>query len=96
MGNGGGKSRDLKLFTYASIVSATRNFSSNNKLGEGGFGPVYKVNGSEFSNILATQHILIFNGVFPLYTSYFFAGKNSRWPKYSSESSFTTIRTRNR
>ncbi|KAL1532237.1 G-type lectin S-receptor-like serine/threonine-protein kinase [Salvia divinorum] len=32
----------LKLFTYASIVSATNNFSSTNKLGEGGFGPVYK------------------------------------------------------
>ncbi|KAL8536460.1 hypothetical protein ACS0TY_011898 [Phlomoides rotata] len=42
MGNGGGNSHDLKLFTYASIVSATRNFSSNNKLGQGGFGPIYK------------------------------------------------------
>ncbi|KAG6383086.1 hypothetical protein SASPL_157171 [Salvia splendens] len=32
----------LKLFTYSSVISATDNFSSNNKLGEGGFGPVYK------------------------------------------------------
>lgn len=34
---------DLKLFSFDSIVAATNNFSSENKLGEGGFGPVYKV-----------------------------------------------------
>ncbi|KAL5976169.1 hypothetical protein ACLOJK_020499 [Asimina triloba] len=33
---------ELPLFTYRSIVSATDNFSTANKLGEGGFGPVYK------------------------------------------------------
>ncbi|XP_034691903.1 G-type lectin S-receptor-like serine/threonine-protein kinase CES101 isoform X1 [Vitis riparia] len=33
---------DLKLFSFDSIVAATNNFSSENKLGEGGFGPVYK------------------------------------------------------
>ncbi|WOG85380.1 hypothetical protein DCAR_0104568 [Daucus carota subsp. sativus] len=33
---------DLKFFSFTSIVAATRNFSSDNKLGEGGFGPVYK------------------------------------------------------
>ncbi|KAL3635781.1 hypothetical protein CASFOL_020328 [Castilleja foliolosa] len=32
----------LRLFTYASIQSATHDFSSDYKLGEGGFGPVYK------------------------------------------------------
>ncbi|XP_047942995.1 G-type lectin S-receptor-like serine/threonine-protein kinase At1g67520 [Salvia hispanica] len=40
--NRGANDHQLKLFTYASIISATNNFSSNNKLGEGGFGPVYK------------------------------------------------------
>ncbi|XP_042033184.1 G-type lectin S-receptor-like serine/threonine-protein kinase CES101 isoform X2 [Salvia splendens] len=40
--NRGANGHQLKLFTYASIISATNNFSSNNKLGEGGFGPVYK------------------------------------------------------
>ena len=34
---------DLPLFSLATIVIATNKFSSNNKLGEGGFGLVYKV-----------------------------------------------------
>nr|XP_028959365.1 G-type lectin S-receptor-like serine/threonine-protein kinase CES101 [Malus domestica] len=33
---------DLSIFTYESILTATSNFSEENKLGEGGFGPVYK------------------------------------------------------
>nr|POF05815.1 g-type lectin s-receptor-like serine/threonine-protein kinase [Quercus suber] len=39
-----GQSEDLELpfFSLATIIDATNNFSSNNKLGEGGFGPVYK------------------------------------------------------
>lgn len=40
--NGAAKTHDLRLFTYASIQSATRNFSLKHKLGQGGFGPVYK------------------------------------------------------
>lgn len=34
---------DLELFSYASIMVATNDFSSENKLGQGGFGPVFKV-----------------------------------------------------
>jgi len=34
---------ELPLFDLASIAHATNNFSHDNKLGEGGFGPVYKV-----------------------------------------------------
>ncbi|KAA8523800.1 hypothetical protein F0562_010223 [Nyssa sinensis] len=34
---------ELPLFDYATIADATENFSVSNKLGEGGFGPVYKV-----------------------------------------------------
>ncbi|KEH19153.1 Serine/Threonine kinase family protein [Medicago truncatula] len=33
---------DLKVFTYSSIIVATNGFSSENKLGQGGFGPVFK------------------------------------------------------
>ena len=31
-------------FTYAELRTATEDFNPTNKLGEGGFGPVYKVN----------------------------------------------------
>ncbi|PRQ30502.1 putative non-specific serine/threonine protein kinase [Rosa chinensis] len=33
---------DLSVFSYASVMAATINFADENKLGEGGFGPVYK------------------------------------------------------
>ncbi|KAM1032285.1 hypothetical protein ACFX2I_035883 [Malus domestica] len=33
---------DFSVFSYSSIVAATRNFAEENKLGQGGFGPVYK------------------------------------------------------
>ncbi|KAJ9563228.1 hypothetical protein OSB04_008388 [Centaurea solstitialis] len=33
---------DLPMFTLATLVVATNNFLINNKLGQGGFGPVYK------------------------------------------------------
>ena len=40
-----GQNEDLELllFSLATIAIATNKFSSNNKLGEGGFGLVYKV-----------------------------------------------------
>ena len=36
-------STDLPLFDLSTIAAATSNFSTANKLGEGGFGAVYKV-----------------------------------------------------
>ena len=33
----------MPLFSFTSVSAATDNFSDANKLGEGGFGPVYKV-----------------------------------------------------
>ncbi|KAL8510003.1 hypothetical protein ACS0TY_017001 [Phlomoides rotata] len=36
------KDTDLPFFSISTIVQATDNFSNNNKLGEGGFGPVYR------------------------------------------------------
>ncbi|KAK5844629.1 hypothetical protein PVK06_000769 [Gossypium arboreum] len=33
---------ELPVFDFATIATATNNFSSDNKLGQGGFGPVYK------------------------------------------------------
>ncbi|XP_048429937.1 LOW QUALITY PROTEIN: G-type lectin S-receptor-like serine/threonine-protein kinase CES101 [Pyrus x bretschneideri] len=40
--NGGNMRNDLSVFSYASVMAATCNFSPENKLGQGGFGPVYK------------------------------------------------------
>jgi len=34
---------NLQEFSYTTIKAATQNFSRENKLGEGGYGPVYKV-----------------------------------------------------
>lgn len=37
-----GEEPELRLYDFAGIADATNNFCSTNKLGEGGFGPVYK------------------------------------------------------
>ncbi|KAI3883369.1 hypothetical protein MKW92_039615 [Papaver armeniacum] len=37
-----GETRELQLFNFACLSNATNNFCLKNKLGEGGFGPVYK------------------------------------------------------
>ena len=36
---------DLQFFSLRKVARATDNFSVSNKIGEGGFGPVYKVTG---------------------------------------------------
>lgn len=36
-------SEEVQLYSFESLAIATNNFSLGNKLGEGGFGPVYKV-----------------------------------------------------
>ncbi|XP_068487192.1 G-type lectin S-receptor-like serine/threonine-protein kinase At1g67520 isoform X2 [Phaseolus vulgaris] len=41
-GNDLNKKHGLKVLDYSLVVAATNEFSSENKLGQGGFGPVYK------------------------------------------------------
>ena len=40
---GGKEDIELPIFDLTAIANATDNFSNNKKLGEGGFGSVYKV-----------------------------------------------------
>jgi serine/threonine protein kinase len=52
--NDGGK-EDMELailFDLAVIANATDNFSINKKLGEGGFGPMYKVNNNTANSVI--------------------------------------------
>ncbi|KAK7405147.1 hypothetical protein VNO78_06345 [Psophocarpus tetragonolobus] len=50
--DGGQENLELPFFDLSTIINATNNFSTENKLGEGGFGPVYKgtmVDGQEIA-----------------------------------------------
>ncbi|XP_059656991.1 putative G-type lectin S-receptor-like serine/threonine-protein kinase At1g61610 isoform X2 [Cornus florida] len=49
----GKKEVELPMFSFASVSAATGNFSAENKLGEGGYGPVYK------GNLLRGQEIAV-------------------------------------
>lgn len=44
---------DLPSFNFNSVAAATNNFSEGNKLGNGGFGTVYKVN----IHMLVNEHV---------------------------------------
>ena len=41
--NDGNDGARFSVISYTCVMAATNNFSLENKLGEGGFGPVYKV-----------------------------------------------------
>ncbi|KAL4598165.1 hypothetical protein ACB092_11G040200 [Castanea dentata] len=49
----GEKELDLRVFSYAHVAAATNNFSSENMLGKGGFGPVY------MGHLLTGQNVAI-------------------------------------
>ena len=39
-----GKNSEFSMFDFEQLLEATNNFSEENKVGQGGFGAVYKVN----------------------------------------------------
>jgi len=44
-----GGSSELTVYDFSQVLEATGDFSEENKLGQGGFGPVYKVIGKKKS-----------------------------------------------
>ena len=51
-----GRSSEFMIYDFSQVLEATTNFSEENKLGQGGFGPVYKVRvGTTSSSTL--QHV---------------------------------------
>lgn len=58
------KELELPVIDLSTIAKATGNFSSNKKLGEGGFGFVYKVKKQQFFEQLYRKCIMILNGHF--------------------------------
>ncbi|PWA40630.1 S-locus glycoprotein domain-containing protein [Artemisia annua] len=50
VGESGREAMELPLFSFSRVAKATADFSLDNKLGEGGFGPVYKAGGKEDSD----------------------------------------------
>jgi hypothetical protein len=62
------RSSDLPFFDLSIIVAATNDFSDANKLGEGGFGSVYKVQPSlkEFRNLHNFNSCVLMHQIFIL------------------------------
>lgn len=78
-----GERDDIKLptFDFLAISNATNHFSQSNKLGQGGFGPVYKV-----LKLYITQTFILMKliSLFPKLLS----GHITRWARDCSEEAF--------
>lgn len=94
--------KDFVLFKFKNLEDATNNFLPINKLGQGGFGPVYKVListaiecslGLQSICIQRIQKILLYKKGVKLNIWYFLLGKIGRWTRNSCETTFTSIRT---
>jgi hypothetical protein len=92
------KDAELPVFSYESVLAATNNFSIANKLGQGGFGPVYKVYmihfPDEFASKLLRQPIMV-NLHGSLKSLWFsFIGENTKGAGNSCKNAFKNIWTR--
>ena len=51
--------QEQKQFSFETLLSATKDFHPTHKLGEGGFGPVYKVNISLLLGVLVNPNFCL-------------------------------------
>ena len=58
------KLQELLLFDFEKLATATNNFHQSNKLGQGGFGPVYKVPRNKVIKYLNPLFIVVLNHFF--------------------------------
>lgn len=81
---------NLTVYAFSAIEVATDGFLNENKLGEGGYGPVYKVM-QGYSNWQDKVIVLYWscksneNGIL------FFPGRAARWSRNSSEETFKNV-----
>lgn len=61
-----GDAPNLHVYGFSVIEEATNNFSYENKLGEGGYGPVYKVTSSQMNHTCVFIVISVFGYKFKL------------------------------
>jgi hypothetical protein len=71
-------SSDFTLYDFPELAAATDNFSEDNKLGKGGFGPVYK---ASVSNVLHRNVIdqLLISALSSLSFLFCFLGRVAWW-----------------
>lgn len=78
----------MPIFDFATVVAATNNFSNANMIGEGGFGPVYKV-----TEVIYIYETLVrkVNGTLTLYlvmSRWQYTGKSSQGTGNRGEEAF--------
>lgn len=83
---------DIPFFPLESILGATNNFANANKLGQGGFGPVYKVIKNLLTLTIFFSNIMMIVGI--VNTFCILSGKISRRTRNSGEETLKLFWTR--
>ena len=85
---------DLPLLDFSTIVDATESFSTKKKIGEGGFGPVYKVIQHLSTRAKTLSKVLNFRIYRHAYKCEY-VGETSTWAGNCCEKTFKKLGTRN-